>query len=109
MVWTSAVEALLANYVHDLSPVIVDFTETIKLRWYGLSYVAGFMVAYWILLRLSRREFWVVAEEKVSDVVTYTAVFGVFIGGRTLAISVGPSSRVVNWLATCPERAHGMD
>ena len=82
MVWTSAVEALLANYVHDLSPVIVDFTDTIKLRWYGLSYVAGFMVAYSILLRLSRREFWVVPEEKVSDVVTYTAVFGVFIGGR---------------------------
>lgn len=75
-------EAIFANYVHDLSPVIVEFTDTIKLRWYGLSYVAGFMVAYAILLRLSRRSLWVVPEEKVADVVTYTAIFGVFIGGR---------------------------
>ena len=73
---------MLASYVHDLSPVIVEFTDTIKLRWYGLAYVAGFMVAYAILLRLSRRKLWVVSEDKVSDVVTYTAIFGVFIGGR---------------------------
>jgi len=76
------VEVLLANYVHDLSPVIVEFTDTIKLRWYGLAYVAGFMVAYAILLRLSRRGLWVVPEEKVADIVTYTAIFGVFLGGR---------------------------
>ncbi|MDA7518415.1 prolipoprotein diacylglyceryl transferase [Akkermansiaceae bacterium] len=73
---------MLANYVHDLSPVIVEFTDSIKLRWYGLAYVAGFMVAYAILLRLSRRKLWVVPTEKVSDVVTYTALFGVFLGGR---------------------------
>ncbi|MGJ8696543.1 MAG: prolipoprotein diacylglyceryl transferase [Verrucomicrobiaceae bacterium] len=75
-------EALLASYVHDLSPTIIEFTDTIKLRWYGLAYVAGFLVAYWILLRLSRRKLWVVPEDKVADVVTYCAFFGVFLGGR---------------------------
>ncbi|MFT6240130.1 MAG: phosphatidylglycerol:prolipoprotein diacylglycerol transferase [Akkermansiaceae bacterium] len=73
---------VLATYVHDLDPVIFSISEKIKLRWYGLSYVMGFMVAYYILLRLARRNLWNVAEEKVGDVVTYTAIFGVFLGGR---------------------------
>lgn len=73
---------VLATYVHDLDPVIFSITEKIKLRWYGLSYVMGFAAAYYILLRLARRKLWVVAEEKVGDVVTYTAIFGVFLGGR---------------------------
>lgn len=72
----------LATYVHDLDPVIFSISEKIKLRWYGLSYVMGFAAAYYILLRLSRRQLWVVPEEKVGDVVTYTAIFGVFLGGR---------------------------
>lgn len=82
MVWSRTVFDLLAVYVHDLDPVIFSITEKIKLRWYGLSYVMGFAVAYFILLRLARRDLWVVAEEKVGDVVTYTAIFGVFLGGR---------------------------
>lgn len=73
---------VLATYVHDLDPVIFSISEKIKLRWYGLSYVLGFAAAYYILLRLSRRQLWVVAEEKVADVVTFTAIFGVFLGGR---------------------------
>ncbi len=73
---------VLATYVHDLDPVIFSISEKIKLRWYGLSYVMGFMAAYYILLRLARRNLWNVAEEKVGDVVTYTAIFGVFLGGR---------------------------
>lgn len=73
--------AILANYVHDLSPILFE-VGPLKLRWYGLAYVAGFLVGYWILLRLARRSLWVVPEEKVSDVVTFTAFFGVFLGGR---------------------------
>lgn len=72
---------LLATYVHDLSPILVELGP-LKLRWYGLSYVAGFLAAYLILQRLARRDLWIVPEEKVSDVVTYSAMFGVFLGGR---------------------------
>lgn len=73
---------LLATYVHDLDPVIFSISEKVKLRWYGLSYVMGFAAAYFILLRLSRKKLWVIEEAKVGDVVTYTAIFGVFMGGR---------------------------
>lgn len=75
-------DLFLANYIHDLSPVIIEFTEKIKLRWYGLAYVMGFLVAYWVLLRLSKEKLFVVKPEKVSDLVTLTAFFGVFLGGR---------------------------
>ena len=73
---------LLATYVHDLDPVIFSISEKIKLRWYGLSYVIGFAAAYMILLRLSRKKLWPIEELKVGDAVTYTAIFGVFLGGR---------------------------
>lgn len=73
---------LLAVYVHDMDPVIWEITEKIKLRWYGLSYVMGFAAAYFILLRLARRDLWMVPEKKVGDLVTFTAIFGVFLGGR---------------------------
>lgn len=73
---------LLATYVHDFDPVIFSISEKIKLRWYGLSYVVGFAAAYIILLRLSRKKLWPIDELKVGDAVTYTAIFGVFLGGR---------------------------
>ena len=73
---------MFATYIHNLDPVIVKITEQLQLRWYGLSYVMGFVVAYYILLSLARRKLWVVGEEKVADIVTYTAIFGVFLGGR---------------------------
>ena len=73
---------LLATYVHDLDPVIFSISEKIKLRWYGLSYVIGFAAAYMILLRLSRKKLWPIDGLKVGDAVTYTAIFGVFLGGR---------------------------
>lgn len=42
---------LFAHWVHDLDPVIIQFTETLAVRWYGVAYVAGFIIAY-LLLRL---------------------------------------------------------
>ena len=42
---------LLAQaWIHDLDPFLVEFSDGIGLRWYGLSYIAGFLAA-WLLLR----------------------------------------------------------
>ncbi len=45
----------LAHWVHDLDPILVQFTETIAIRWYGLAYVAGFLVALGLLIIYERR------------------------------------------------------
>jgi phosphatidylglycerol:prolipoprotein diacylglycerol transferase len=42
----------------------------------------GFLVGYWVLLFLARKKLYVVKPDKVSDVITFTAFFGVFLGGR---------------------------
>lgn len=69
-------------YVHDLDPVIWQITDSIALRWYGLAYLMGFIGGYYLLSWLSRRKLYPVPQDKMADFVTYTAIFGVLIGGR---------------------------
>lgn len=73
---------MFAAYIHDLSPVIVQFGEGFALRWYGLAYLAGFIVGYYLLKYLSRKGLYPVSENKLADFITWTAIFGVLIGGR---------------------------
>ncbi len=73
---------VLGVWVHNLKPEILEITETFALRWYGLAYLAGFIVGYFGLKWLARKGLWVVQPEKVADFVAYAALFGVFLGGR---------------------------
>ncbi len=67
--------------VHDLSPFIFKITETFGPRWYGFSYLLGFVLAYIIVSWLANRQQAGLTREQVSDFVTYCA-FGTMIGGR---------------------------
>ncbi|MCH7226713.1 prolipoprotein diacylglyceryl transferase [Haloferula sp. A504] len=73
---------VFATYVHDLNPVIFRITETIALRWYGLSYLAAFVVAVLLLNHLAKRKLWVLPPGAAGDFIAAAAIFGVFIGGR---------------------------
>ena len=73
---------VFATYVHDLSPVIVRFTDTLQLRWYGLAYLAGFVAGYYLLRMLARRGMFVLKESEIGDFVAVAALLGVFVGGR---------------------------
>ena len=73
---------VLATWVHNLKPEIVELSDTFALRWYGLAYLAGFIAGYFGLKWLARKELWVVRTEKVADFIAYAALFGVFLGGR---------------------------
>lgn len=68
-------------YVHDLNPFAIQFSENFGIRWYGLSYMLGFICAY-ILIR------WLVSRQRVGfnpnmvgDFITYVAI-GTLMGGR---------------------------
>lgn len=67
--------------VHDLSPFIFRISGDFGLRWYGLSYVLGFIAAYLMISWLVRRQRAGMAVDQVGDFVTYLA-FGTLIGGR---------------------------
>ena len=72
---------LLTYWVHDLSPFLIRFTETMGIRYYGLAYLAGFAVA-WVLLRsYAKRGFARLTAEQTGDLMT-AMVIGVLAGGR---------------------------
>lgn len=72
---------LLAYYVHDLSPFLVQFGG-FGLRWYGLSYLAGFLVGILLYRNLARRGYSDLRPDQVADFITMGALFGVLLGGR---------------------------
>lgn len=74
---------LLAIYIHHLDPIIVNLPiEHLALRWYGLAYVAGFVLGYWVLLQLSKRHLYCVEPQKLGDFITLVCLVGVIMGGR---------------------------
>jgi phosphatidylglycerol---prolipoprotein diacylglyceryl transferase len=72
----------LAYYLHHLSPFIWEIRPGFGLRWYGFAYVLAFLCGYWLYLRLAHRGYSELPPEKVSDFITWGAIFGVMIGGR---------------------------
>lgn len=74
---------ILATYIHNLDPVILDIPGTpLAIRWYGLAYVAGFVLGYMVLLQLAKRKLYCVEPEKLGDFITAVCIFGVLAGGR---------------------------
>ena len=62
-------------------PVLLDLPGPIDLRWYGLTYILGFVVAQWIVTRLAKRGFLPLPPEKVGDLMV-ALLIGVIVGGR---------------------------
>ena len=73
----------IATYIHNLDPIIIDIPGTpLALRWYGLAYVAGFVLGYYVLLLLSKRNLFCIEQKKLGDFVTLICICGVLLGGR---------------------------
>jgi phosphatidylglycerol:prolipoprotein diacylglycerol transferase len=68
-------------WVDNLDPWIVHFSGSVGIRWYGLSYAAGILVAAWLFSRWARRGRLPVLVEQVGALLTYAAT-GVLVGGR---------------------------
>lgn len=74
---------LFSAYIHNLDPVILNIPGTpLALRWYGLAYVAGFILGYLVLLALSKKSLYVVKPDKLADFITLICLAGVIVGGR---------------------------
>lgn len=71
----------LAAYLHDLSPFLVRLTPSFGVRWYGLSYVVGFVIAYLLMVRLARRGLIQIPAHRVLDALFWIVV-GTLVGGR---------------------------
>ena len=64
----------------EIDPVIFSI-GFLKIRWYGLMYVVGFVFAWWLAKRRCRRPDSPVTPDQVDDLVFYS-MLGVIVGGR---------------------------
>jgi phosphatidylglycerol:prolipoprotein diacylglycerol transferase len=71
----------LAHWVHDLSPFLYQFTENFGVRYYGLAYLAGFALGWWLLVRYAKKGLTPLRAEQIGDLMT-ALVIGVLVGGR---------------------------
>lgn len=71
----------LAAWLHTFDPFIVRINGDFGIRWYGLSYVLGFVIAYIVLRWLAKRELIAIPVERVGDAMIWL-VGGTIVGGR---------------------------
>jgi len=72
---------LLAEITYPrINPILVEI-GSLKVRWYGVSYILAFALAFLVLRGLAKRGRWIVAPNKVLDVL-FWGILGVFVGGR---------------------------
>jgi phosphatidylglycerol:prolipoprotein diacylglycerol transferase len=71
----------LAYWVDTLDPFLVHFTPRFGIRWYGLSYAAGFVAGAWLLATYARKGRSLLPGSQVGDFMV-ALVIGVVLGGR---------------------------
>lgn len=71
----------LAAWVHDLSPFALRISGDFGIRWYGLSYVLGFVCAWMLMTWLAKRGRIAIPAHRVADAMLWM-VLGVVVGGR---------------------------
>lgn len=67
--------------VHDLDPFAFRISGDFGVRWYGLSYMMGFICAYLLIKWLAKRQRSGLTPQMVGDFITYGAI-GTLVGGR---------------------------
>jgi phosphatidylglycerol:prolipoprotein diacylglycerol transferase len=67
--------------VHDLSPFLWQIKGDFGIRWYGLSYMLGFIVAYLLARWIIQKQRMGLTIDQLGDFATYCAI-GTLVGGR---------------------------
>tara|TARA_B110000438_G_scaffold172289_1_gene164678 strand:- start:1564 stop:2439 length:876 start_codon:yes stop_codon:yes gene_type:complete len=78
----TSVEPMPGDFpIHDFSPFLIQFTESIGIRYYGLAYVLGFVAAIMLLYRAAKTDRTELKVQQVESFWVYIAL-GVVLGGR---------------------------
>lgn len=64
----------------EIDPVIFSI-GAVKIRWYGLMYVVGFVIAWFLARRRAKASWSVIKPEQIDDLIFY-CMLGVILGGR---------------------------
>lgn len=71
----------MTHYVHNLSPFAVQFGPDFGIRWYGLAYAAGLLIAWGLFIQLCRQGLAPFNAKQRSEFI-FALMLGVVIGGR---------------------------
>jgi phosphatidylglycerol---prolipoprotein diacylglyceryl transferase len=72
----------MTHYIHNINPIVFEIGGPLAVRWYGISYLLGFIASILLLRSWSKRGEFEVPVPEVSNFVVLLAFFGVFLGGR---------------------------
>ncbi len=67
-------------FFHNLNPVLLDLGP-LQIRYYGLFYALGFVIAYFMIYRLARAKGLSITQDDVADFIFYVLI-GVVLGAR---------------------------
>lgn len=68
-------------WVHNLNPVLIPIYGQFAIRYYGLSYILGFVFGYWLMKKMVKHASLPLNSEQLSNAFT-AIILGVFLGGR---------------------------
>ena len=75
-------------WMHNLDPTLIGL-GSVEIRWYGLVYVFGFLLAAWWLLKTSKQGKIELSKDDIWDLLFYL-MLGVIIGARLFMIFWNP-------------------
>lgn len=72
---------ILGYYVHDIDPVLFHIWGEFGVRYYGIAYALGFLVAIYLLKKYREKGLIPISAEQQSSLL-FALVLGVLVGGR---------------------------
>ena len=81
-------------HIHQLDPTILQLGP-LEIRWYGLVYVLGFLLAVWWLNYLRQKNFHTLSKDEIWDFIFYL-MLGVLIGSRFFMIFWDPQTYLLH-------------
>ncbi len=89
-------ESLAGRYpVHDFSPFLIEFADGVGIRYYGLAYVLGFMMAAFLIHRAARTNRTPLQPARL-DGFLFALILGVMVGGRLGSVILYGSGRYLS-------------
>ncbi|MFU8828716.1 MAG: prolipoprotein diacylglyceryl transferase [Phycisphaerales bacterium] len=86
----------LGAWLHTIDPIAFG-----PVRWYGLSYIASFAIAYFLLRFMAKRSMLRLHPQVILDVIL-TLVIGVIVGGRLGSVILYNPSLFIEFTASPP-------
>lgn len=89
------------GWFHDWSPYLWRISGDFGIRWYGLSYILAFVLAYLLLRVLANRGATVIPKDRIGDAMMLL-IGGVIVGGRLGYVLLYDPTLLIDFSSSVP-------